>query len=346
MLNSLTKQLQQKSDLSEDQIVEAVAALIDSQVEVEEKAGFLEALSAKGETVNEISLFARELRDRALRPPIDSATRQQEILDVCGTGGDRLNTFNISSTVALVAAAAGVAVAKHGNRAVTSKSGSADVLEALGIPIDLAPEEAAHSLKEHGFAFFFAPQYHPSFRHIAPARKLCAQRGQRTIFNVLGPLLNPARPSAQLVGVPAPHLCERIAHVLQALGVRRAMAVSGGVGTAWLDELSILGDNMIAEFYHDRGFSAGMSALKGLPFQPARLEDLAGGDSQENAETVRRLLNNQDRGPKRDAVLLNAGAALLVAGKAKSLTEGWEQAVELIDSGKAAAKLEALTKSR
>jgi anthranilate phosphoribosyltransferase len=343
VLTSLTNQLQEKSGLSEEQIREAVAALVDSQIGVEDKAAFLEALSAKGETVEEISWFARELRDRALRPPIDAETRQQEILDVCGTGGDRLNTFNISSTVALIAAAGGVAVAKHGNRAITSKSGSADVLEALGIPIDLAPEEAAHSLKEHHFAFFFAPQYHPSFRHIAPARKLCAQRGRRTIFNVLGPLLNPARPSAQLVGVPAGDLCERIARVLQALGVRRAMAVSGSVGTGWLDELSILGENMIAEFYQDRGFACGMNALEGFQFQPARLDDLAGGDSQANAEIVRRLLNNQDRGPKRDAVLLNAAAALLVGGKAKSLTDGWDLAADLIDSGQAAAKLTELS---
>src|ERR1051325_8835024 len=167
---------------------------------------------------------------------------------VCGTCGDRLNTFNISTTVAIICAAAGIAVAKHGNRAITSQAGSADVLEVLGIKIDLPPAEAARSLRERNFAFFFAPNYHPAFKHIAPARKLCADRGQRTIFNFLGPLLTPAQPSAQLVGVPRPELCEPLARVLQSLGVRRGMVVSGQVpggadGVRYMDELSTLGDN-------------------------------------------------------------------------------------------------------
>ena len=177
-----------------------------------------------------------------------------------GTGGDRLSTFNISTTVALVAAAAGVRVAKHGNRASTSPIGSADVMEALGIPFDLGPEEAARSLREHGFAFFFAPKYHPAFRHIIPARKLCAERGQSTIFNFLGPLLNPARPSAALIGVPRPDLCEPLARVLQTLGMRRAMVVCGAVpgeggAVRYLDELSPLGPTTIAEFYQERALT-------------------------------------------------------------------------------------------
>ena len=153
----------------------------------------------------------------------------REILDVVGTGGDRLSTFNISTTVAILCAAAGVAVAKHGNRAVTSSVGSADVIEALGIRVDLSPADAARALREHGFAFFFAPNFHPAFKNIAPARKLCAERGQRTIFNILGPLLNPARPSAMLVGVPRPELCEPMARALQSLGARRGMVVCGSV---------------------------------------------------------------------------------------------------------------------
>src|SRR6185295_16772736 len=206
-----------------------VAHLADELVLAETKAGFLSALARKGETTEEIAAFARVLRARSIQPPLDAETRAREILDVCGTGGDRLNTFNISTTVALVAAAAGVTVAKHGNRAITSQAGSADVLEALGIRIDLTPVEAARSLRDHQFAFFFAPMYHPAFRHIGPARKLCAGRGQRTIFNFLGPLLNPARPGAQLVGVPQPALCEPMARVLQLLGVRRGMVVCGEV---------------------------------------------------------------------------------------------------------------------
>src|SRR5439155_7462405 len=186
-------------------------------------------LASKGETTEEIAAFACELRAKSIKPPLDLETRSREILDVCGTGGDRLNTFNISTTVALICAAAGVTVAKHGNRAITSQAGSADVLEALGIRIDLAPAEAAASLRERHFAFFFAPHYHPAFKQIAPARKLCADRGQRTIFNFLGPLLNPARPSAQLIGVPRPELCEPVARVLESLGPRRGWVGCGEV---------------------------------------------------------------------------------------------------------------------
>jgi anthranilate phosphoribosyltransferase len=345
VLARLSIQLRQSACLSEKQAVEAVSALVDEQIPVEVKAEFLAALAAKGETVEEIGHFARELRALSIRPPIHPQLREEVILDVCGTGGDRLNTFNISTTVALLVASAGVPVAKHGNRAVTSRSGSADVLEALGIPVDLSPEQAAQSLREHQFAFFFAPKYHPCFKHIAPARKLCAQRGQRTIFNILGPLLNPAQPNAQLVGVAASHLCDPMGRVLQALGVRRAMVVCGRVQDHWLDELSIWGDNMIAEFKEDGRFSAGLQSLQGFAFQQACLGDLAGGDQRCNAETVKQLLHNQDRGPKRDAVLLNAGAALCVAGKAGSILDGWNLAADLIDSGKAAQKLEDLRRS-
>src|SRR6185503_12436657 len=248
--------------------------------------------------VDEIAAFASALRAKSIQPPLDEITRAREILDVCGTGGDRLGTFNISTTVAIVCAAAGVTVAKHGNRAITSQAGSADVLEALGVRIDLSPADAARSLREHGFAFFFAPVYHQAFKHIAAARKLCAERGQRTIFNFLGPLLNPARPSAQLVGVPRPDLCEPIARVLQSLGIRRGMVVSGKVpGSAGcLDELSTLGENAIAEFYQERGFSASILALNELPLQPATLADLAGSDARANAEIVRRLLAGDERG--------------------------------------------------
>ncbi len=361
MLNQLTHSLAQSDPLDADQITAAVGELVDERVTAEAKADFLAALARKGETAGEIAAFARELLARSIPAPLDAETRAREILDVCGTGGDQLNTFNISTTVALVAAAAGVTVAKHGNRAVTSQSGSADVLEALGIPIELTPEEAARSLREHGFAFFFAPKFHPAFKHIGPARKLCAQRGQRTIFNFLGPLLNPVRPSAQLIGVPRPPLCEPLARVLQSLGVRRGMVVSGEVSCLLpsapanpdysatsssthgnLDEFSTLGDNTIAEFYHDRGFSISVMSPHVFPLQPASLADLAGGDRAANAALIRRLLRGEERGPKRDAVLLNAAAALFVASRAKSLAEGWELAVEIIDSGQAHAKLQRL----
>jgi anthranilate phosphoribosyltransferase len=345
VLTRFIHQLRQRDHLAEEQVRQAVAELVDDQVAVTSKAEFLTALALKGETVHEITYFARDLRARAIHPPIDAHTRQRHILDVCGMGGDRLNTFNISTTVALVVAAAGVPVAKHGNRAITSQAGSADVLDALGIPIDLPPERAAQSLRDHHFAFFFAPNYHPAFKQIGPARKLCAERGQRTIFNMLGPLLNPALPSAQLVGVPAVDLCEPIGRVLQSLGLRRGMVVCGQVENAWLDELSILGNNMIAEFYQDRAFTAGIAPLHGFRFQTSCLQDLAGGDRDINAETVRRLLRGQERGPKRDAVLLNASAALFVADRTQSLIEGWELAEELIDSGSGSAKLEELART-
>jgi anthranilate phosphoribosyltransferase len=350
VLEIFTRQLEDRQSLDQAQAAHALEALTSPELGAEAKAAFLAALARKGETPAEIAAFARALRSRTIAPPLDAETRERQILDVCGTGGDRLNTFNISTTVALIAASAGITVAKHGNRAITSRAGSADVLEALGIRIDLEPEQAARALGAHHFAFFFAQKYHPAFKEIAPARRLCAERGQRTIFNFLGPLLNPARPAAQLIGVPRPELCGTIAQVLQLLGVRRAMVVSGAVplpgGEAHLDELSTLGENSVAEFYHERGFSVSKLSPRDFPVQPAALDDLAGGGPEENAEIVRRLLRGEERGPKRDAVLLNAAAALFVAEKAKSLTEGWELAEELVDSGRAMAKLKELAALR
>ncbi|MCX6890456.1 MAG: anthranilate phosphoribosyltransferase, partial [Verrucomicrobia bacterium] len=205
------------------------------------------------------------------------------------------------------------------------------------------------SLREHGFAFFFAPKYHPAFRHIIPARKLCAERGQATIFNFLGPLLNPAQPTATLIGVPRPDLCEPFARVLQSLGLRRAMVVCGAVpdeggAVRHLDELSPLGPTTVAEFYQERALACSTLPPEPFPFQPATLADLRGGDREANAAIIRRILGGEDRGPKRDAVLLNAGAALFVAGRTRSIAEGWDLAAETIDSGRAAAKLAELSR--
>ena len=347
-LDRLITDLAASRHLSDEQAHLAVEQIIDENVPAALKADFLCHLALKGETVQEIAAFARALRDKAIQPPLDPAWKNtHEILDVCGTGGDRLNTFNISTTVAIICAAAGVPVAKHGNRAITSQAGSADVLEALGIIINLPPEEASRSLQERNFAFFFAPSYHPAFKHIGPARKLCADRGQRTIFNFLGPLLDPARPGAQLVGVPRPELCEPLAHVLQSLGAHRGMVVTGKVPDAdsvrHLDELSTLGLNSIAEFYQERGFTASTLDPAHFPLQPATLTDLAGGNRDVNAEIIRRVLHGDERGPKRDAVLLNAAAGLFVANRAKSLAEGWTLAEGIIDGGAAAKKLRELT---
>ena len=349
MLEKLTQQLHAARSLNDGEVCQAVEQLADEKVPTAVKADFLAALAKKGETNGEIAAFARALRDKSISPPLDAETRAHEILDVVGTGGDRLSTFNISTTVAFVAAAAGVLVAKHGNRASTSPIGSADVMEALGIPFDLDPEDAVRSLRRHGFAYFFAPKYHPAFRHIIPARKLCAERGQTTIFNFLGPLLNPARPTAMLVGVPCPDLCEPFACVLQSLGIRRAMVVCGTVrdeagSLRHLDELSPLGPTTIAEFYQEHAVACSTLSPELFPLQPATLADLRGGNREVNAAIIRRILHGEERGPKRDAVLLNAAAALFVGGRTKSLVAGWELAAETIDSGKAAVKLAELAR--
>lgn len=351
MLEKFTQQLAGSAPLTDEQVRQSVEQLADEKVPAAVKAGFLTALAQKGETPDEIAAFVRALRDKSIPPPLDPVWRNaHEILDVVGTGGDQLGTFNISTTAALICAAAGIPVAKHGNRAVTSQAGSADVLEALGVRIDLTPPEAARSLQERGFAFFFAPAWHPAFKHIAPARKLCAERGQRTIFNYLGPLLNPARPTAMLVGVPRPELCEPLAHVLQSLGVRRAMVVCGKVQgpkskiQSAMDELSTLGSNTIAEFYQERGFATSTLSPAEFPVQEATLADLIGGDRRANAEIIRRIFRGVERGPQRDAVLLNAAAALFVVGRTKSLAEGWDLAGGTIDSGQANAKLEELAR--
>ena len=348
MLEQLCAHLAASQDLSDEQVCQAVAQLVEESVPVALKAEFLTRLALKRETPAEITVFVRELRDRAIRPVLDGEWAHEELLDVVGTGGDRLSTFNISTTVALLAAGAGVRVAKHGNRASTSPIGSADVIEALGIPFDLGPEAAVQSLRQHRFAFFFAPKYHPAFRYIGPARKLCAERGQSTIFNFLGPLLNPARPTAMLIGVPRPELCEPFARVLQSLGVRRAMVVSGSVpdgqgGVRYLDELSPLGPSTVAEFYQQHALTCSVLAPEQFPIQPATLADLRGGDRELNASIIRRILRGEEHGPKREAVLLNAAAALWVAGQAKSLSAGWEMAAGVIDTGLARRKLQDLS---
>jgi anthranilate phosphoribosyltransferase len=351
VLKSLTRQLAASRDLAEEQIRLAVDALTDESVAVGTKAAFLTALAKKGERPEEIVAFARTLRSRSVRPQLDEEHRSRVILDVVGTGGDRLSTFNISTTVAFICSAAGILVAKHGNRASTSLVGSADVMDALGVPFDLGPQENVERLRRHGFAYFFAPKYHPAFRHIVPARKLCAEQGQATIFNFLGPLLNPAAPNAMLVGVPRPELCESLAQVLQSLGVTRAMVVCGAATdeageTRYLDEFSPLGATTVAEFYQDRGLSGSELSPGNFPIQPARLSDLRGGGREVNADIIRKVLSGEDRGPRRDAVLLNAAAALFIGSAAKTMLDGWGKAAELIDSGRARAKFESLLAPR
>lgn len=349
MLDELIKKLRNKSDLSNEEIGRAVACLVEEQVSVEKKAEFLIALSQKGETAEEIWHFAEKLRGYSIRPPIDQSLRQMPMIDVCGTGGDKLGTFNISTTVALVLAAGDVCVVKHGNRAATSKSGSADVLEALGIKINLSVEESVEWLKKYKFAFFFAPLFHPAFKHIAPARKVCAEQGYRTIFNYLGPLLNPACPDCQLIGVPVPALCEPIARALQFLGVKRGMVVCGEILSResagefkYIDEISINGITHLAEFYTQNALNCCETNLGELISCTGFAEDLKGGDARENARTIISILTGEEIGPKRNIVILNSAAAFFVAGKVKSVTEGLDLAEDLIKSGTVYRKLQQL----
>ena len=301
-------QLTQGRDLSRAEIAGAVKDLLDPTVADAAKADFLTALARKGETAEEIAAFALELRARAVDPGI----RADRLLDIVGTGADGANTFNISSCTMFVAAAAGIAVVKHGNRAVTSKCGSADVLVALGANIELSPDAARRCLEEAGVTFLFAPLYHPAFKVIAPVRK---QLRQRTIFNILGPLVNPARPTHQLVGVFDRQLVSQFAEVLCLLGLRRFLVVHG-------DGLDTI---------------AGLDIT--LPTPRTSLGDLAGGDPATNAQIVRNVLAGKERGAKRDIVLLNAAAALIVAEVASDFEQALTRAAELIDSGAASEKL-------
>jgi anthranilate phosphoribosyltransferase len=355
VLSDLINKLRNRRNLTKDEIVQAVAFLIDDKTDIEEKAGFLIALSQKGETVDEIWHFAEILRGFSISPPIDESLRTKPLIDVCGTGGDKLGTFNISTTVAIIVSSADVVVVKHGNRAATSKSGSADVLESLGIKTALSPEESVEWLKKYNFAFFFAPLFHPAFKNIAPARRLAAERGYRTIFNYLGPLLNPARPNCQLIGVPNPDICEPVARALQCMGVKRGMVVCGKIQSSenktvtsnykYIDEISASGPTFIAEFYQENALSCSEINFAEITGLFANAEDLKGGDSKTNAEIIVNILSGKERGAKRDVVLLNCAAAFLVASKVKSIIDGIHLAEELIESGIAYRKLKQLVEA-
>jgi anthranilate phosphoribosyltransferase len=305
----------------------AMEAVMAGEATAAQIGGFLVALRLKGETTDEIAGFAEAMRARVL--PVRPA--RTDLVDTAGTGGDGARTFNISTSAALVAAAAGAAVAKHGNRAVSSASGSADVLEALGFRLDLPPERVERSIDELGFGFLFAPSHHPAMRHAAPVRKELATR---TVFNLLGPLTNPAGARAQVVGVYSPDLVPVIADVLLALGARRAFVVYGAGG---IDELSPAGPNVVCEVRDGRVRRREIDPLDlGVP--RCAPEDLRGGSPAENAATVRAVLAGA-RGPKREAVLLNAAGAIAAAGHAEDLREGYAVAEEAVDSGATADRL-------
>jgi len=293
--------------------------------------GFLIALRLKGETADEIAGFAEAIRGHV----VAVAPRRDDLVDTAGTGGDGQATINISTAAALVAAAAGAAVAKHGNRAVSSASGSADVLEALGFSLDLPTERIERSIDELGFGFLFAPTHHPGFRHAAAVRRELATR---TVFNVLGPLTNPAGARAQVVGVYDAALVRTLAEVLARLGARRAFVVHGFGG---IDELSPAGPNLVCEVVDGEVREREVDPqVLGLP--PCAPEELRGGSPEQNARVIRAVFSGEEQGAKRDAILLNAAGAIAAAGRADDLRDGLDLARETVDSGAAAERLEAL----
>jgi anthranilate phosphoribosyltransferase len=317
----------------------AVGAMLDGDVSDVEIAALLTMLAGRGETVEEVTGVVRALRERLMPLPVTD-TERAELVDTCGTGGDGAGTFNISTAAALVAAAAGAKVAKHGNRAVTSHCGSADVLEALGVPVDLAPEQAVASLRAHGFVFLFAPGSHPTMRRVQPVRRAL---GFRNVFHMAGPLSNPAGAQAQLMGVFAREKVELVAAAMARLGVRHGMVVHGADG---LDELTLTGSTTVAEV-RDGSTKLYELAPEQLGLKRVPPAALLGADSVAgNAALLEAIFRGTDRSPharaRRDVVVLNAAACLLVAGVAADLKEGMERATAALQTGAVAALLERL----
>jgi anthranilate phosphoribosyltransferase len=335
VLAALKRTLEDRATLTREESCALLDHILVGEANDLQVAALLGALSARGETTDELAGFVDALRSRSTKIPLSDAERAS-CIDTCGTGGDLSGTFNISTAAALVAAAAGATVAKHGNRAVTSRSGSADVLEALGIPVMLPPTEAAEALRTHRFAFLAAPAYHPALARVMPIRRAL---GVRTAFNILGPMSNPAGAAAQVVGVYAPHLVPTVAHTLAALGTRHALVVHG----TGLDEIALHAPTQIAEV---RAGRVTLSTIAPTDFglAPAPLEALAGGDAQANAQILRNIFAGQP-GPPRDIVLVNAAAVLLVAGLAEDFAAATRLAEHTIDAGSVSRLIAALSSS-
>ena len=331
MLRELTERLLDRVEISFEESECALNGILDGNCTEVAIAGFLTALAAKGETAAEVAGMAKALRDHAVpvRP------KAQPLVDVVGTGGDSQATFNISTMAALVAAGAGVAVAKHGNRAITSKCGSADVLAGLGVKIDASPDVIERCIDEANIGFMFAPNHHPAMKYVQPIRKAL---GFRTVFNVLGPLANPAKVSIQITGVAKPYLVEIMAQALKQLGISRAMVVH----SEGMDEFSTCGPTDVAELrngkitryvlhYSEYGFSRGKKT------------DLAGGTLEDNIAITRSIIEGRETGPKTDVVVLTAAAAIMISGKAPDLAQGIMLAKDSIETGKAAKAMEKLS---
>lgn len=335
MIKEAIVKIVDKQDLTYDEAYSVMNEIMSGETSPTQNAAFLAALSTKStkaETIDEIAGCAAAMRDHALKVPHD-----MDVLEIVGTGGDNAHSFNISTTSALVIAASGVKVAKHGNRAASSLCGTADCLEALGVSLDLSPKKCVELLKKIGICFFFAQKYHSSMKYVGPIRK---ELGIRTVFNILGPLTNPASPNMQLLGVYDASLVEPLARVLTSLGVKSGMVV---YGTDKLDEISASAPTLVCEF-RDGNYKTYTITPEQFGFTSCKKEDLVGGTPAENAAITLGILKGEDKGPKRNAVLLNAGAALYIAGKADSFENGIKLAGELIDNGAALAKLEEFIK--
>jgi anthranilate phosphoribosyltransferase len=314
--------------LTPDESGDAMRLIMSGEASQAQIGSFLTALRLRGETVEDVTAFARVMREfcHRIRPNVKGT-----LVDMCGTGGDAIKTFNVSTTASFVVSGAGVPIAKHGNRSVTSKSGSADILEALGIRIDLRPERVCSLIEDVGFGFMFAPVFHSAMKHaIAPRKEV----GIRTVFNILGPLTNPACAEAQLVGVFDPGMLTSIAQVLANMGVRRAVVVHGDGG---LDEVSTFGKTYVSELKNGKIETYEVTP-EDFGIKRSKPADLAGGDAKANAAIALDILNGR-RGPMRDIVALNAACGIYAGGRAASIKEGLEKAVEAIDSGKAMGRL-------
>jgi anthranilate phosphoribosyltransferase len=329
VITDAIKKVVEFKNLDENEAIDVMNEIMSGKATQSQIASILTALRMKGETPVEIASFAKVMREFAtkINPKVD------KLVDTCGTGGDSLNTFNISTTVAFVVAGCNVAVAKHGNRSVSSKCGSADVLEALGVNLDIPPKKVEECIEKVGIGFLFAPLYHSAMKHALPVRK---EIGIRTVFNVLGPLTNPANADYQVVGVYDGNLTEKIAEVLKLLNIRGAMVVHG----SGMDEITTTGETKISEL-KDGEIKTYTITPEEFGFKRANIDELKGGDAKENARILREILDGKE-GAKRDIVLINAAAALYVCNEAKSLEEGIKMAEKSIDGGKAMEKLEKL----
>ncbi len=331
MIKEAIEKIVNKQDLTYDEAYTVMNEIMSGETTPTQNAAFLSALStksAKAETKDEIAGCAAAMRDHAI--PVNTG---MEIFEIVGTGGDNAHSFNISTTSALIAAAGGMKVAKHGNRAASSKCGTADCLEALGVNINQEPEKCVELLNEVGMCFFFAQKYHTSMKYVGPIRK---ELGFRTVFNILGPLTNPGKPTQMLLGVYDEYLVEPLAQVLADLGVKRGMVV---FGQDKLDEISLSSPTTICEI-NNGWYKTRVIRPEDFGFETCSKSDLVGGTPEENAEITRNILSGKETGPKRNATLLNAGAALYIGGKADSIEAGIKLAAELIDSGAATKTLE------